>query len=217
MPNTQAQELGYKSFINFFSKPVWITFQQLWQLVESLCQRSKLPTLEVRNWLQKHSFKTIRFPQEVPWTRSKQFWALYRKCFAQGLNFIVNWKFFQTILLHKVYNPGHVEWNFNSRAAKLSQKSEVFFCSSPEHILEVNKSRLSLEMFLCNHGVLFWKYQQKFPPKIWHFSWMIKKKKLYTFFKSFLKKLLWMRSKQFWNCAENICQKSKVSSIKVRI
>ena len=63
-------------------------------------------------------------------------------------------------------NPGHVECSFSNRAAKLSRKSEVIFCSSPEHILEINKSRLSLEMFLWNHGVLFWQYRQKFPPKI---------------------------------------------------
>ena len=179
MPNTQAQILSYKSFIKLFSKPLWKTFRQLWQTAESICRRSKLPTLEVRNCLQKLPFKTIRFPQEIPRTRSKQFWALCRKCFAQGLNFIVNWKFFQTILLHKIYNPGHVERKFNNRAAKLSRKSEVFFCSSPEHILEVNKSRLSLESFLWNLGVLFWQYWQKFPPKIDFFpEWSRKKNKL---------------------------------------
>ena len=165
----------------------------------------------------KHSFKTIRFPQEIPWTRSKQFWALCRKWFAQGLKLIVNWKFFQTILVQKIYNPWHVERNFSNRAAKLSRKSEVFFRYSPEHILEVIKSRLSLKMFLWNHGLLFWQYQQKFPPKIDFFSWMIKKKnKLKTFLKSFVEKVLWMSWKHFWNCAENVSQRSKFSLLEVQ-
>ena len=93
---------------------------------QNVCRRSKKSTRKVRKKLQKNLFRTTRLPQQILWTRSKQFWFPCQN-FPLGVwNSLWN-LFFPNNPSSRKCNPGHVLCNFTTRAEKVSRKFEIFF------------------------------------------------------------------------------------------
>ena len=68
---------------------------------QNVCRSSKKSTLKVRKNLQRNLFRTIRLPQQIPSTRSKQFWFPCQKFLLGVWNSL--WIFFRiTLLLENV-------------------------------------------------------------------------------------------------------------------